>query len=943
MKKNSVITYNFGSDLIERVADILYNDFYKKGKSLDRVACVFGGKRPALFLKKSLSKKIKLSFLPPAIFSMDEFIHHIAFSNKTVPKISNLELYYLIYRLAKDKLHFADKKRVEFSQFLSWSKEIVSFIEQLDLEDIDNQLLLDIQKSASIGYEIPLSVNQLLRNIISIRKGYHDFLSEKKVFSRGMVYLKAAKSIERLDFSEFDKIFFCNLYHLHKTEKKILKALYKTEKCVFIFEGSAKRWPILKENSELFTQSIEPVNKKSDPAQLNFYEGFDTQSQVCLVRELLHKIKNKSSTLILLPRPETLAPLLAEVGQEIDQFNVSLGYPLSRSSLYALFSYLFQAHQSRRGRNYYSRDYLGVIKHPFIKNMPIVKEALPSRILAHKIEEALSGGFKSSLSGSLFFSLKDLERDQKIKNACQKTLSSLDYDLKSADYFLIIEQMHSLFFRNWEKVNSLRKFSQSLEAVLDSLSERGLLLNFPLERKALDVMYEIKEELASLSFADSVFSLEQIWSIFKQQLDSARISFIGSPLKGVQILGLLETRSLQFENVLVLDANEGVLPKLKVAEPLIPSEVMLSLGLGRLKKTEEVQRYHFMRLVESAARVDLIWAKNQTLEKSRFVESIIWNKQKKGIKIDSSLIPKTSFSLSFPQPQAGVKKTKEVIEYLRNCVYSVSRINTYLECPLQFYYRYVLGLGKKEDLLEGVKDFQIGNFIHQLLFELYSKFLGKKPVFDQKFKDYFKKEFALKYEKEIKPRMHSDHFLLRGIIEARLLKFLEEEKNREADILKIEALEKEYTDTLDLENLTLNFKYIVDRIDLCRSNQLSLIDYKTGAKDIIPRRLSSLEKIGPDRRQIRDSIKSFQLPVYSVLLQKKFKDKNVNAYVYNLRTAEKISFPALVDHSQKEKVLDVCLKALKFIVSQIFDPNVLFEADQDLRRCSYCDFRNLCR
>ncbi len=928
--------------MIKKIADILYEDFYKKGKSLEKLVCVFGGKRPALFLKKELSRKIKSGFLPPVILSMDEFMEYIVSKNQPLFRISDLELYYLIYRLSEKKPYLLKQKQVTFSEFLSWAKEIAAFIDQLDLEDVKGGSLLGVQKSAAIGYEIPDSINHLLKNIVSIRKEHHIFLRKNNLYSRGMIYLDAAKKISKESFQEFDRIFFCDLFYLHKTETKVVESLYRLGKSVCIFQGSSKRWPALKKDSELLTHPIEPSKEKPVSSNFNFYEGFDTQSQVCLIKEILKEIKDKESTLILLPHSESLVPLLSEVSCYLKEFNVSLGYPLAKTSLSALFDSLLDAHQSRKAGSYYSKDYLKVLKHPLVKNMPILKSPLATRILVHKIEEALTGAIKSSVGGNLFVFFESIEGDEDIYKEYQRTLYSLGYNLEISDYRKIISRIHDLFFRNWKRINSLKEFSQQLKSVLDCLSAHRLLLQFPLELKALDTIYGIEEDFSSLSFSGQAFGLDQIWDIFRQRIDSAYISFIGSPLRGTQILGLLETRALQFKNVIVLDANEGVLPKLKITEPLIPSEVKMGLGLPVLQKEEEIQRYHFMRLVESAENVFLIWAKNPALEKSRFIEDIIWKRQRKENKFNLDPIAKISFSLSFPKSTQSVKKTSQIIKFLKNSTYSASRINTYLECPLQFYYRYVLGLGEKESLLEEVKDSQIGNFIHGFLFEAYSIFLGKQPVFDRKFNNYFSEIFNRKYEREISPRMQADSFLLKEIIKFRLNNFLKKEKERAPDIVKIMALEKEYIDTLNLGKIALNFKYIVDRIDLCQGNNLVILDYKTGSRDVTPAKLSSLEKMGRSREEIRDKIKSFQLPIYYYFMQKKIKAEKINACVYNLRTAERKLFIAPGDYPQREKVLDSCLNAFKFIISQIFDPKVSFSADRDSRRCKYCPFYNLC-
>jgi ATP-dependent helicase/nuclease subunit B len=126
------------------------------------------------------------------------------------------------------------------------------------------------------------------------------------------------------------------------------------------------------------------------------------------------------------------------------------------------------------------------------------------------------------------------------------------------------------------------------------------------------------------AFGEETFEAEDLFKIFRNKLENETVAFSGSPLKGVQILGVLETRALNFGHVLVLDANESILPKLKIREPLIPRDVMISLGLDRLEKEEEIQRYQFSRLIASAGRVDLFYAESEEHHRSRFVEDLVW-------------------------------------------------------------------------------------------------------------------------------------------------------------------------------------------------------------------------------------------------------------------------------------------------------------------------------
>ena len=311
---------------------------------------------------------------------------------------------------------------------------------------------------------------------------------------------------------------------------------------------------------------------------------------------------------------------------------------------------------------------------------------------------------------------------------------------------------------------------------------------FKFNLAVIDAIFSIKEDLANSLFSRESFMPVELWEIFLQKLEAQAIPFIGSPLKGLQILGLFETRSLNFDNVIILDVNESILPKLKIYEPLIPREVMLNLGLNRLEKEEEIQHYQFMRLIHSAKRVDLIYQENQQIEKSRFIEELLWKDQQKTKTLLSEPIPKASFSIKVSSPGQLIVKTPQIVDYLKKQTYSASRINTYLNCPLRFYYRYVLGFREQDDLLKEPQSSCIGTFIHELLEETFAKFKGKKPLIDQRFRDYFKARKDEKFALEIVPRMRSDSFLLGKIIENRLNKFLDNEKKRQVqELIRLES------------------------------------------------------------------------------------------------------------------------------------------------------------
>lgn len=936
-----ILIYSFSDNFIERLADFLYENFASVLCDFSKVACVFGGRRPALFLHRALVKKVKRPFYPPRAFSMDEFMQYVVAGNSLLKHIGDLDCAYLIYQLAKKHTPSILKGRAALSEFLPWAREINSFIEQLDLEDIADTSLEHIEKSAEIGYDVPANINVLLEHIVKVRKVYHQSLNKEQAYSRGLMYLEASRCINKRDFSEFNAIIFCNFFYLHTTESRVITEIYRKGKGVCIFQGNPKDWPVLEKNLKDLGTSVIQENHTCTNHKLSLYRGFDIHSQSGLVREILKTIEDKENTVIIVPRPESLIPLLTEITPQLSECNVSMGYPLKRSSLYALLDALLKSQESRKDGKYYTKDYLNLLRHPLVKNLTLDGEPAITRLIVHKLEELLQGSIESSISGSLFLSLEEIEEEEAIYRLASETLRNMDIETTADRCKAILKKLHASFFKAWENLDNFSDFAKSLDLLLELLVEKSMLTLFAFNLKVIEKLHTIKEELANLSFNQEKLRRYELWKIFQQKIENEVISFSGSPLRGTQILGLLEARSLNFDNVIVMDMNEGVMPKLKIYEPLIPREVMLLLGLNRIEKEEEIQRYQFMRLIACAKNVYLIYEENQEKEKSRFIEELLWKMQKEAKKLEVMNALKASFSICVTQKEKIVKKTREMVEFLKKQPFSASRIDKYLECPLEFYAKYVLGLEEKEALLDEPEASHIGTFIHELLEEAFMRFKGAKPIIDTKFRRYFFKLMEERFEENLSRRMKSDSFLLKRIIENRLQRFLDREIER--DVSKIICLEEERAATIVINNLPLTFNYTVDRIDEFKDKSIVIIDYKTGGADISPRRFATLKTMQMNRESIREGIRSFQLSLYYYFVSQEFPQRNINAELYNLRTLERKAFISESDCAHKDEIMRICLAALSMILSEIFDTSVPFSPQREEARCEHCAFRGLCR
>lgn len=974
---NNIITYNLSDNFIEKLGSFTEDNFIKTGKDLSKVAFVFGGRRPELFFKKELSQRLKKGFLSPRFFNMDDFVEYII--NKKAPcrMMPDLDACYIIYKLAKEISPEILEGRETFSQFLPWAREILGFIEQLDLEDIKPDNLKNIQFKAEIGYDVPENINSLLKSIINIRGIYHSRLKEIPAYSRGLKYLLASEAINETSFDEFEQIIFCGFFYLHKTEKRIIKTLADCQKATLLFQGSASEWSILKKLSQDFQINITPEDKPDEKplTKLFVQSGFDAHSQACLTRELLKKINGArpapksgileaavnahpcskeqdfgpqkyqpDKTVVVLPNPENLIPLLSEVAGLGQDFNVSMGYPLKRSSLYSLFECIFQAQKSIKDNLYYAKDYLKTLSHPLVKSLKVMPEPGVTRILAHKIEEVIVGIEKTELSGSLFIKLAEVEQSKNLYDSALNTIKTMNLEASLDSLKSAVKKLHHLFFGAWENINNFSEFSSTLGKIMDYLAKKSFLANYPLNLKMTEKILQINEELKNASFSEEPFSKEEIFKIFENKISSELVSFSGSPLKGLQILGLLETRSLNFENVIILDVNESVLPSLKIYEPLIPREIMISLGLNRLEKEEEIQRYQFKRLLAASQNAYLIYQQRNDKEKSRFIEELVWEKQKELNTLDAVMIPKASFKVkTLPKP-LEIKKDDKIIRALKQREYSASSINTYLHCPLSFYYQYVLGLEEKETLLDEPQGQDIGTFIHELFHEQFSQFLNKKPLINAKFKKDFKAALDNKFSESFERKMESDSFLIKDMLDMCMERFLEKEVER--NVSKIAYLERNFSGKIEFAHGVYKFTSRIDRIDELSDNSFLIIDYKTG-REAMPQDAAKIEAAGFNRETLKKTIGSFQLPLYLYLVgnNSDYTNRKINAALYFIKNMELSRiFKKEEQLNQKDEIMKVYLNALESLIGEIINPDMPFKADSDdPRKCRYCPFFYLCR
>ncbi|MDR3113576.1 MAG: hypothetical protein LBU09_04295, partial [Endomicrobium sp.] len=358
-------------------------------------------------------------------------------------------------------------------------------------------------------------------------------------------------------------------------------------------------------------------------------------------------------------------------------YNVSAGYPASKTSVFCLLNSIIAAQLSRKGRNYYAKDIISVLTNPLVKNMRFFADASVSRIVAHKIENSLSSSSKTPISGKIFLEFSEIYEDEGILKDISEAASQAWKPLGQTRIKETLKDAFDLLFWIWEKADTLFLFSRCLEKFLRELSSYGVAQSYPLNAQSVSALLDAAKSLKSGAVSQIRFDAGDILNIFKNLISNIHLSLPGSPLKGLQILGLLEARSLSFENVFIVSMTDSSLPASKKESPLIPKDIMFSLGIEMAGKELEIQEYHFHRIISGAKKVGLIYPQNSKEERSRFIEKLIWKKQFSeksldALKVKSLIMPEISAK---KEEKRKYKKTAAIKSFLRNLKYSHSKID----------------------------------------------------------------------------------------------------------------------------------------------------------------------------------------------------------------------------------------------------------------------------
>jgi ATP-dependent helicase/nuclease subunit B len=937
----NILLVSPSENLIEKVAEHLVG--FEKDYSTNLV--VFPGKRPSHFLRKILAEKEKSSFIPPFIVSMDEFIDHVyaesmGISGRKIEPIDAVSILYEIHTTSPE--HLGKNSFLTPDRFFPVGMKIYNDLEELYIEGIPPKKVKEIDTIA--GENIPGPTARRLQSLSYFYETFYGKIEDGNFSTRSSRYRAVSDKIDRLNLDRFKTVIFAGFFALTESEKKIFKSLMKREGALLIFhegEGIKQKLSDLGIVAQRRPAATEP--------EIHCYKSPDTHGQVLGVSTLLKGRRDRKeqideNTVIVLPSPETLLPLFNQALSLLapDDYNVSLGYPLQRTPLFSFFNNLMEVVTSMDMDRLYVPYYLQLILHPYTKNIYCQGRADITRVLFHAIEEALT-----QKRTKKFLSLQELESDEGIISSIKERVLKVEAGITLKMMREHLESMHANTIRKMLSFENVGDFARKLKEVIEYIYKNSTARLHPFFYPYSE-SFVAQLDLLSKSLMKGMQFQEvgSYFALFKRYIMSSYTPFAGTPLRGVQVLGFLETRNLKFENVVFLDANEGVLPDTAREDSLLPFKVRQMLGLPTYQDREEIMSYYFNTLIRGTREAHLFYIENDEKERSRFVEKLLWERQKREGKRDTEGYVKTiqySINLRKKNPRP-IHKTEEMIRFLKEHPFSATSLNTYLYCPLQFYHKYVLGLREREVVSEEFEKEEIGSFVHQVLYDYFKgkmgSILSEKEMNLKEFEKIIQKQFEEKYGKDPAGEM----YLLKTQVERHLRDFI---RNYEVPRIKgcqtrILGLEQR----VDVVRNSFRLGARLDRIEE-RGERIVIIDYKTSAnKNYLTINYNKLDL--ENRDSWIEAIGTLQLPFYLVTYSTLSgqKPESIDCMFLLLGRARidtDIEVPLFKDDAEFKENFESLTRIIFSLLREVVDPEKPFMPTIDRENnCDRCVYGYIC-
>ena len=951
------------ADLIRTVASRLR----PAGKDYGRSWVIFPETRPAYYLRKVLAESERSGFVPPRIDSLDGFVDRVhaerlGSREKPIDALDAVALLFDIHRAAPDRLgggHFLSADR-----FFPVGTKIFRDIEELALGGVRPE---DLRRTDLLSAErVPPESRRSLQALSFFYESFFDVLKRKGFSTQATRTRDVLASLRRDLFPDIDRFVVAGFFSLARLERDLVRMLGGWDGGSLLLvrgRGIDEVAAELGIAPERDAQAADAGGGGLLP-EIAFIRSPDTHGQIFALNKILEdKLRDPARLnerqVVVLPAAESLFPLYQQTLAVLseDDYNISMGYPLGRTPIFTFFDKLLELLTSLdEDERFYAPHYLRLVLHPYTKNIYFpgaAPRADLTRILFHAIEDEFT---RRRMKAT--WSLEELETDPALWDEVRTRIAGVDDPPPLEALREHLRTIHARLLAPFLRLANVGDFARKSIAALDYIYRTSTARRHYFFHPYAEAFAERLDGLARSELRGIVFEEQaSYFSLFRKAIAAGTVPFYGTPLRGLQVLGFWETRGLTFDDVYLLDMNEGTIPAFRRSDSLLPFAARKALGLPTSADYERRMAYYLDVLVRGAARVHVFFVENKDKERSRFVESLLWEAQKREHEPRAENFLRTvqyRLALQAKAP-APVPKTPAVIEFLERFRFSATALDAYLACPLQFYYAQVLGLREKEQVQEDMERKDIGTFVHAILEDYFGKFIGRPlaeadldpaemgRVIDRHFERSYGRALAgSAYLMRLQIRRHLGDFLTG--YQAPILRAL----GGAGESLKILALERKTRIDWEFGRRTFRLTAKTDRIEE-RGPEIFVLDYKTGS----PAKAAavSFKKLDPEVRETWGmAIRSLQLPFYNLVLARSLDRPGEEVRCRLLMLGKnvldpKIEIPAYPDEDgprQAERIAAL-EGVIGGLLTEIVDPAAPFgPAGDPAKTCPRCLYTTLC-
>lgn len=887
------------------------------------ITIVLPNKRAKLFLLEAFKNQSTTTFFAPNIISIEDLIGTI--SNLNV--LTNVEQLFEFYEVYK-KITPLDAQQ-DFEQFSNWAKMLLQDFNEIDRYLLQPEHVFEYLKNIddinhwSVKAEDRTSlIERYLTFWDQLPTYYKEFkkhLLDGNIAYQGLVYRVAVSNLDGYIVSNPHNLhYFAGFNALNQAEEQIIQKLLKNNLARVFWDTDDSFLNDIDHGAGYFARKIKLswsyynshpyewiVNEFKQAKNIEIISTPKSVGQAKIVGTIVEKLQennaNLQNTAVVLAEENLLIPVLYSLPSKVTSLNVTMNYDSKSNPVQLFFTKLFKMHINalNRGKKpvFYHKEVLDVLSHPLIENIADSKE------FVHEIN-------KRNLS---FFQLDKLNFND------------------------VSNPFLSLITKTWS-TNSL----EIIEVIETIVFEIRAFLKEENEEVSLTFLYAFHQVLTQIKNYQLKYNVidtpQQLFTIYKQVADLAEVSFEGEPLEGLQVMGVLESRVLDFENVIITSVNEGKFPAGKSSNSFIPFDVKMELGLPTFKEKDAIYTYHFYHLLLRAKNIYLLYNSDSegldAGEKSRFITQLVLDKQvNHQLKINNyfAKTPETINELMQIEKSELLQKRLHEIATVKGV--SPSTIGNYMRNPIQFYMQRVLGIREMEEVEENIALNTLGTIIHGSLELLYMPYVGKKLTIEmvdemlRKSDAEIRNQFNINYSETAEKQ--GKNLIAYEVAKRNVYHFLSLEKEQltQGDDVTVIALEQQLNTVIEDPRLPYPIKLagIADRVEI-RNGILRIIDYKTGKVELNQVQINAIEGITTDLKYE----KAIQLLIYG-LMYKSETELPIQAGIYSFKNRKSgyLMFGLKVDKQTNSDFSDEILHAFKTelvtLLLEILNPELLFE------------------